>query len=276
MSVDGASSSGLAGKFESGMNHMETNQIIYLCENTPDGIFTAIYDAWAAHIPDGQLKLRVEEGYSFELFSQYVYVQTSLDKAVKVARSVSRKIGREAYDMMYLAALSQYEDKIDVIYRFLKLGFRCGSAVTDMHGDENVCRLFDIQRNVKNEAHLINGFIRFFDSENGILIAKIGPKNQVLPLVAPHFADRFPEENFVIIDEVHGMGAFHERRKKWFLSPLDEAAAETIWNSKESAGYERLWKTFFHTIAIKERENYRCQRTMCAIRYRDYMLEFES
>ncbi len=255
---------------------MEAGSVIYLCEDTPDGVFTAIYDAWAAHIPDGQLKLRTQEGYSFELFAEYVYVQTDLEKAVKVARSVSRKISRAAYDMVYLASLSQEEDKLDVIYRFLKLGFRVGGAVVDMYADETVCRLFDIQRNVSNEAHLMKGFIRFHDSEQGILIAKIRPKNQPLPLVAPHFADRFPEENFVIIDEVHGMGAFHERRKRWFLAPLDEEAIERIWSTRERTEYERLWKVFFRTIAVKERENYRCQRNLCALRYRDYMTEFES
>ena len=26
--------------------------ITYLCEDTPEGIFTAVYDAWAAKIPD--------------------------------------------------------------------------------------------------------------------------------------------------------------------------------------------------------------------------------
>lgn len=255
---------------------MDTLSTTYLCEDTPDGIFTAVYDAWAARIPAGQLKLSVEEGYCFELFTDYVYVQTDLEKAVKVARSIAGKISREAYDMVYLATLSKEPDKIDVIYRFLKLGFPCGRSVVDLQADETVCRLFDIQRNVANEAHLLRGFIRFHDSKEGILIAKIKPKNQPLPLIMPHFADRFPDEHFVILDEVHHMGAFHERGRQWFLAPLQEEVMERIWNSGESAKYERMWKTFFRTIAIKERENYRCQRTLCAIRYRDYMLEFDS
>ena len=255
---------------------MNENQTIYLCEDTPDGVFTAIYDAWAAHIPDDKLKLRTEQMHSYELFSDYVYTQTDYAKAVKVARSVSRKISREAYDMMYKAALSYEEDKIDAIYRFLKLGFRYGAEVINMHGRPEVCRIFEIQRNVGNEAHSFREFLRFHDSDNGILIAKICPKNQVLPMLGTHFSDRFPEEHFVIIDEVHEMGVFHQRRQEWFLSPLTEEAIARIWATCENADYEKLWKTFFRTIAIKERENYRCQRTMCALRFRDYMLEFDS
>lgn len=249
------------------------NQIIYLCEDTPDGVFTAIYDAWAAHIPMEQLKLQVERNHAMQLFADYVYVQTDLDKAVRVAKSVRNKIGQNAYDMIYHAALSHETDKIDVIYHFLRMGFHYGKSVTAMHGNDTVCRLFELKRNVGNEAHFFREFVRFHDT-GGALISRINPKNQVLPLIAYHFSDRFPEENFVILDENHDMGLFHERGRQWYLAPLDGETLNAIWDQRESGEYERLWKSFFKTIAIKERENYKCQRNMCALRYRDYMVEF--
>lgn len=257
-------------------DHMNENQKIYLCEDTPDGIFTEIYDAWAAHVPDAKLKLRTERMHAYELFSDYVYIQTDEAKAVKVARSVSRKISKEAYDMMYLASLSYEQDKIDAIYHFLKLGFRFGASVVHMHAREEVCRMFELQRNVSNESHSFREFLRFYDSDNGILIAKIRPKNQILPLLADHFSDRFPEEHFVIIDEVHEMGIFHQKRSPWFLAPLTQDAVSRIFSTCANTEYENMWKIFFRTIAIKERENYQCQRNLCALRFRDYMSEFDS
>lgn len=253
---------------------MAENQVIYLCEDTPDGIFTAIYDAWAAHLPLERLSIQVEHLHEMQLFADYVYVQTNLDKAVKVARSVSSKIGRQAYDMIYNASLSYEVDKIDAVYRFLKLGFRYGKTVVDMHGQDAVCRVFELKRNVWNEAHSFREFLRFHGSDEGVLIARIRPKNQVLPILADHFSDRFPEENFVILDETHTMAVFHERRKQWYLAPLDKEVLEGIWHRKESEEYEKLWKSFFRSIAISERTNYKCQRNMCALRYRDYMIEF--
>lgn len=250
------------------------NQVIYLCEDTPDGIFTAIYDAWAAGIPQQRLSLRVEQLHTMRLFTDYVYVRTNLDKAVKVARSVRNKIGQEAYDMMYKASLSYEEDKIDAIYCFLKLGFYYGKAVTEMHGEDSVCRVFELKRNVWNEAHSFREFLRFHDSEEGILVARIHPKNQVLPILADHFSDRFPEENFVILDDTHTMGVFHERHRSWYLAPLDDEVLKRIWSQRDSAEYEQLWKAFFKSVAISQRVNYKCQRNMCALRYRDYMIEF--
>lgn len=251
------------------------NRVVYLCEDTPDGIFTAIYDAWAAKIPDGRLSIRVEENYMMEFFTDYVYVQTDLEKAVKVARSVSRKIGTQAYDMIYKTALSCEEEKIDVIYHFLKMGFAYGPSVVMMHTNDTVCRLFELSRAVTNESHLFREFVRFGESEEGILIARIKPKNQVLSLIAHHFTDRFPEENFVILDEVHQTGLFHEKRKEWYLAPLTKEVLEGIWAHSKGAEYENLWKAFFRTIAIRERTNPQCQRNHCALRYRDYMVEFQ-
>lgn len=250
------------------------NQIIYLCEDTPDGIFTAIYDAWAARIPEERLSIQVEQLHEMQLFTDYVYVQTDLEKAVKVARTVRNKIGETAYDMIYKASLSYEKDKIDTIYRFLKLGFRYGSTVIEMHGDTIVCRIFELKRNVWNEAHSFREFVRFHESKEGILISRIRPKNQVLPVLAYHFSDRFPEEYFVILDEVHEMGLFHEKRQQWYLAPLEKDVLSRIWEHRNISEYEKLWKTFFQTIAIEERKNYRCQRNMCALRYRDYMIEF--
>lgn len=257
-------------------NYKTDNQkkIIFVSEDTVEGIFSMIYDAWSAHIEENMLDLRVDGEDNYELFAEYVYVDTDMEKAVKVARSVSRKISTLAFDYIYAAALSYEKDKAMAIYRFLKLGFAVGEKVTDMHVREEVCRVFELHRSIGNEAHLFKGFVRFVDMENGLLVARIKPKNQVLPVIAEHFADRFSGENFVIVDETHEMGIFHALGKQWFLSRVDQEAIEQLWGSERSDEYEKLWKAFFQSIEIKPRHNERCQKTLCSIRYRDYMTEF--
>ena len=36
-----------------------------------------------------------------------------------------------------------------------------------------------------------------------------------------------------------------------------------------------LWKDFFNTIGIKERENHQCQRNLMPLWYRKHMTEFQ-
>lgn len=54
--------------------------ITYLCEDTPEGIFTAVYDAWAAKIPDDRLHLMTEQEMNFSLFTEYRQVETDQEK----------------------------------------------------------------------------------------------------------------------------------------------------------------------------------------------------
>mgnify|MGYP000942762510 CR=1 FL=1 len=76
---------------------------IYRCEDSVDGIFTAVYDAWASKYGHDYIKLETidEQACSnFELFSEYVVVKTDLEKSQKVSRSIKNKISSYAYEMV--------------------------------------------------------------------------------------------------------------------------------------------------------------------------------
>ena len=60
--------------------------------------------------------------------------------------------------------------------------------------------MFQLSRKVNNEVHNLLGFIRFIEQENNVLIAVIHPQNNVLSC-GSSFADRLPQERFIIIDE---------------------------------------------------------------------------
>ena len=137
-------------------------------------------------------------------------------------------------------------------------------------------RVFELARFTANEAHYHLEFLRFRELENGILYAEIGPKNNVLTFIVPHFADRFPLENFVIYDERRNIYAMHPARGDWYLVYGEEEVNQIEHTlSQEEKKYSELFCQFFHTIAIKERENYRLQRNMLSLRYREYMTEFQ-
>ena len=53
---------------------------------------------------------------------------------------------------------------------------------------------------------------------------------------------------------------------------MNRGGAEKI--SQNEAEYEKLWKGFFESISIKERENPHLQRTTLPVRYRREMPEF--
>ena len=65
---------------------------IFLCDDTMEGIFTAVYDAWASRLGHANVKLQVRGG-TMELFADYREAETDMEKAEKVARTIKRELG---------------------------------------------------------------------------------------------------------------------------------------------------------------------------------------
>ena len=88
--------------------------------------------------------------------------------------------------------------------------------------------------------------------------------------------DRFPRENWVIYDRTHAEFLVHPAGKRWVLvqgGELDQEVAGQITEAQRE--YEKLWKGFFQTISIQERENLKCQQTHMPVRYRKSVTEFQ-
>lgn len=253
---------------------------IYLCDDNIDGIFTAIYLAWNSKYGHANIKIEEKcEGSKYsniELFAEYIAVDTDYSLSLKVSKSIKDKISEEAFEMIYRVALSDYTGKADLIYRFLIMGFSIGSSITQHLGNEIVNQVFKINKFVNNEAHHLFGFLRFSEQENGLLTSVIHPKNHVLTIITPHFADRLPNERFIIYDENRKLASFHVPGNPWILAEvpeLDQARLEDI--SFREDEYRDLWKAFFEHIAIKERINFKLQRNNLPLRFRGDMIEFK-
>lgn len=249
---------------------------IYVCEDQVESIFTAIYDAWASGYGHEFNRVVVGPVQNYELFSEYITVSADPEKSRKVTESIKKKIGSEAYKGVYYMAISNLPEKGENIYRFLILGFKFGARVMDYLSNDYVSKVTKNITTVWREVHHYLEFVRFSELSNGILLSHIRPKNDVLTLVAPHFADRLQQENFMIIDEGRKLAAVHPALKPWFLVSLNmiDPKALNEHSSKEET-MSSAWCIFVDSIAIKERVNYELQRNMLPLRFREYMPEFK-
>ena len=157
------------------------------------------------------------------------------------------------------------------LLRFLRLGYEKGRAVMDMLHDEAVQPLLAAVNHLAREAHLYTGFVRFTQNA-GVLASVIEPKNRVLPLIAQHFIDRYPNESFVIFDKTH-REALVSQRGHGRIAPLE--ALELPEPDDLERAVRALWRRFHQAVGIRERRNYVCQRTHLPLRYRRMMTEFE-
>lgn len=254
---------------------MEEKYII--CEDSLEGIFSAVYDAYALREGHERIHIQVGEEENYRLFAAYMHSQPDSVKTDKVVRTLKSRLGDEVYTTICQAAASYDTAKGEAIYRTVVDGITAGSGRRTMENLRNpyVLKTFELARRTAGEVHHELEFIRFQELEQGILYSMIGPKNNVIPFVMPHFADRLATENFMIHDEKRGLFGVHLAREEWYLvSGVERLPKEMMQQSKEEQQYQDMFTLFHKTIAIKERKNIRLQCQMLPLRFQDYMVEF--
>ena len=255
------------------------NQIILVCEDSPVGIFTGIYEAYALRLQSGlpHERIRLQAGTEVQpaLFADYRDVVTDEEKAGKVMRTLKSRFSAEDYEALWLALTAPSPKKAQAVYGSVVWGLsdkRRGSILQHLT-DENVRRLMELSRGAGKELQHLKGFLRFEELKSGLLSSVIRPKNAILPLLAAHFADRLPMENFLIYDEGRQQYAVHPAGKEWFLMQGEEQEGQRIPSAGEEY-YRELFCEFCHSISIDERRNIKLQRNMLPLRFRPYMTEF--
>ena len=250
---------------------------VFTCADNFESMMTCIYDAWSARLGHSNIQLKIEPVLQTELFCDYVHVDADSEKVAKIVQAIRAKISFSAYQMVFSAAMSFREDKLDCIYRFLVLAFHYGNGVLNMLQEPAVTAIFELNRKVNNEAHFFREFARFSAIGDNSLVCHIEPKCNILTFLAPNFADRMPSENWIIIDDTRHLAIVQPADEDFYLTSLSDEEFDTFLQSKQQGDeFIDLWKGFFKSISIKERESYRRQRTMMPLWYRKNVTEFTS
>lgn len=252
---------------------------IFWCEDSLDGILTGVYEAWDSRQGHANVKLKINAQDSLELFCEYREVRTDLEKAEKVLRTIRRNLGEAALDAVCYAAACPHPGKADAIYRMIVLGLYLpdGKQVVNYLQNPDVLLVMKLRQKAWHEAHRMMGFLRFEELKNGVLYGKFRSPFGILPLIAPHFANRYQQEDWMIRDENRGLMAIHRKNSFWFLTDAAELNLEYLERySEREEEFQQLWKSFCKSIAIEERRNPRCQQNLLPLRFRPCMTEFQS
>lgn len=259
-------------------------RIIYVCEDSLTGIFSGIYEVWKRKMTAEEAGLEVGDSFERRLFCEYIFCKAEERKALAVIRMIQKNLGVDVYEKISYALLSADRRKAEMVFRAMleakKLSRK--DRLMEHLGNEAVRTVFGMYRQVANEAHHYKGFVRFRELKNKTLFAKIEPKHAVLPCIAEHFADRFPQENWVIYDKTHEVFLIHEKGKRYYFLQQymcmkgDSGSDQNIAGgfSEEEMDYEALWKGFVQSISVAERENRALQNQNLPLRFRTNLVEF--
>ncbi len=288
---------------------------IMVCENSLEGVFSAIFEAYELKCNHNLCELQIGEPENYRLFADYHEVKVDEEKAARVIRTVIEKFGKDVYYDFCLALATEDAERGTAVYQTIVYGINQSKNAQIEHGQDkeiqsrcvksgeyknrnylygcgatkkgkswmmdhlavpSVTKVFELSRYAQNEVFHLKGFVRFQELENGILFSRIGPRNNIVTFIAPHFSDRFPQENFVIYDEDRQIFIVHPAGKSWSVV-TGEALNEEVFGrfSEKEKEYQELFRYFCEKIAIKERRNLALQRQMLPIRFQEFMTEFK-
>lgn len=258
-----------------------SENVMLLCKDSPEGILTGIYEAYALRIPHERIGLQIGQEETLMLFTSYKQIPADGEKAEKVSRTLRARLGEEDYYAICMALTTASAEKAQAVYKTVVYGLSAKrrGRVMEHLSDDNIRKVMELSRGAGNELRHLNGFLRFQELENGLLYAVIKPKNNILPMLAEHFADRLPGENFIIRDEGRNLYAVHPAGREWFLMDGqgrkdDMEETDNCKLSQEEKHYQELFRSFCHNISIEDRKNLKLQRNMLPLRFRLYMTEF--
>lgn len=142
-----------------------SRELTLRCEDSLDGIFTAIYDAFVYKNQmerpyTDSIKIAIGEG-NLTLFSTDLTVATDPIKVEKTVQTIQKRLGYSVYETL-LEALCHYdEERASVVLGYLVRAFGSGHSIEGHLSDPYVMRVMELARKVNNEIDKFNGFLRF-------------------------------------------------------------------------------------------------------------------
>ena len=236
-----------------------------------DGLLTAVYARYYDKLmPDEIVESSRKRMYQERLDTEYVLIETDSDKASRVFKALC-KAAPEAAENVFYAFSSPNESKYIDILRYIVLAFSKKSSVDHYLKLDYVRNVLQMRSFAGMETHKLHGFVRFTQTQTGVLYSEIAPVNDVLYFVALHFTERLISEVWVIHDIKRKKAAIYDAKE---LILTDTGSFVNVEHVPGEEQFHDLFIEFLKSITIKERTNPKLQRQLLPNRYRPYMAEF--
>lgn len=241
--------------------------MVYLFDGTFDGFMTCVYEGYYSDSPSG---IYSRETYLQDLFEKAIDIATDHEKAFKVSKAIVDKLSEHFFHKILNAFFSEQYDIYTQLYEVIQYGFKEGPEVIMNMAHPIVEPVFKWANAVGRETHLLVGLVRFVRLKSDIYYCQFKPTYNQVVLLAEHFSQRMGSELWVIHDIERHLAVFFDKTT-WYVKPL--YGLENYELADDEIAYQKLWKTFHHHIAIKERTNPRLQRSFMPKKYWKYLIE---
>ena len=239
----------------------------FLFDGTKIGLFTCIFESfYERRNPDVVTALPLQGALGDEVYE----IKSDAEKAERVENCLQNLKTSDLKYNLSLAFKSGESIKYTVIFKYLKKAIDNKKVdISKNFADGDVLAFFDLVEKIRLEAHRLKGFLRFSETKDGYFYAHYEPDNDVTELIIPHFKSRF-NFPFIIHDVKRNVVGLCDGKR---YKVINYDSSVSIYLSNEEKEFEKLWKTYYNSVNIKERKNEKSMRSYMPVRYWKHALE---
>ena len=241
--------------------------MILLYDGTFEGFLSLVYEVYYKKLKPIKIYKTLPNEMIFE---EILKINTSKDNAIKVLTAIKTKFPKELIQRILNIFMCDSKEFEMALLEYIIIGFK---DFKQLYNINNSCVFYlnSLEKELFRLVHKMYAFIRFEELEDGTLYGKIESKFNVVYFLGKHFLKRFNNQNFII----------HDLNRKLAFIKIDEDFSiqevayfdEPTFSSNEEK-FQKLWKSFFKGVTIKERINLKLQQNLVPLVYRTYMSEF--
>lgn len=248
-------------------------QLVY--DGSFEGLLTAVFEVFEYKYND--VNIVSNQFVISHLFAEKHLVVTNVEKAERVIKGVEKYADRTAVKMLLLVFLSENNSRENLIFYAIKYLVQEKRNIFQNFADSHIMQISKIVKSVKREKHRMEAFVRFQQLQDSSFYAHIAPDFDVLPLIVPHFKNRYSSQKWMIYDLHRNYGIFYDLQQIDFFIPDKQMKKNlhdpsSLLHEKER-NYELLWKNYFDSTNIKERKNKKLHLQHLPKRYWKYLTE---
>ena len=236
--------------------------IIYEIEKSLNGVCSAIFNAFTKNeVPDVvTAKNEYQVGFTTKIYK----IKPDAINADRVKTAIIKYSNEYTLDMIKHALLCADDFACQATFNYIKLMMDLRRDIAFDLAEPAVIEFNEVKDKVWLEVHRFKGFMRFSETDNGVLYAHFAPTHDILELVVGHFKRRYRYHEFVIHDTKRNKVAVYDKSTLKFVNPKDPL---TIYVDETELAYRSLFKEYFNAVNIPERKNPRQQKNYMPKRY---------
>lgn len=241
--------------------------MILLYDGSFEGFLSLIYEIYYKKLKPTNIYKSLPNEI---IFDEIKTIETDEENYQKVLKAIKIKFPKNILEKILNIFMCDSKNFEMALLEYIILGFKDAKQLNNIN-DSSVFYLNSLEKELFKNVHKMYAFIRFEELEDGCLYAKLECKFNVVYFLAKHFLKRFNNQNFIIHD-INRKLAFIKIDDNYSLQEV--AFFEEPNKSQNEDKFQKLWKSFFTGVTIKERINPKLQTQLVPLIYRTYMTEF--